>query len=277
MNEVYRVWFFAGGETTDNRFNTFTGSFIKLMRKIFKDHFEYIRGVYFSNSMFNVLWALSNAQKPILSPESSKITRTALNQIIDREHCSDEQLIIISSSYGSVVAAQTACSLAEQNRNFAYFKKPFHLVLGASMVASGSGLYRQLLKYQREGYIGTIIHDEIQDEGDNSVGIGGKSRLEAYINAFGIMFPFLSFRFKGPSFLNTNPEKGHIHRKRSMTVQKAIDFITIILIKYQLAGNMYMEKAEKAISETVGKEMKKDRNIGYAELHQDRSSMHQLP
>ncbi len=274
MNEGYRVWFFAGGETTDDRFNTFTGSFIKLMNKIFEDRFEFIRGVYFSNSVFNVLWALNNAQNPIINPQSRKITRTALSQIIDHEHCSDEQLIIISSSYGSVVAAQTACFLVEQNRNYAYFSKPFHLVLGASMVASGSALFRLLLKYQREGYIGTIIHEEIQDEGDNSVGIGGISRMEAYRNAFGIMFPFLSFRFKGPSFLNINPVKGHIHRKRSMTVQKAIDYINIILVKNRLAGNLYMEKAEKVLFEAAGKERKKEENNGYAELHRGDNELH---
>jgi hypothetical protein len=43
--------------------------------------------------------------------------------------------------------------------------------------------------------------------------------------------------------MNTHPEKGHLHRRRSKTVQKAIDYIDVILIKNRLAGNHYMEKA----------------------------------
>jgi hypothetical protein len=53
------------------------------------------------------------------------------------------------------------------------------------------------------------------------------------------MFPIFSGKFKGPSFLNTDPETGHIHRRRSKTVQKAIDYINIILIKNKLAGEYY--------------------------------------
>ena len=75
------------------------------------------------------------------------------------------------------------------------------------------------------------------------------SRFEAYSNAFGLMFPLFSRKFKGPSFLNIHPEKGHIHRKRSKTVQKAIEYINIILIKNRLAGNHYMEKAVAVVNE----------------------------
>jgi hypothetical protein len=63
------------------------------------------------------------------------------------------------------------------------------------------------------------------------------------------MFPFFSKKFKGPSFLNTHPEKGHVHRMRSKTVQKALDYIDIILIKHKLAGTHYMEKAITVIEE----------------------------
>ena len=201
LNGKYKVWFFAGGETRDNRFNIFTGSFIRLMKKIMED--------------------------AGLSPET--------------------QLIITSSSSGSIVAAQTACYLAQKNRNNVYFRKPFHLVLGASMISSRSDLYKKLIHYQRKGTIGIILHDEVQDHGDSSAGVGGISKLEAYRNAFGLMFPFLSRKFKGPSFLNTNPETGHIHRRRSRTTQKAIDYINIILIERRLAGDYYKGKALEVI------------------------------
>jgi len=39
MDEKYMIWFFAGGETRDDRFNIFTGSFIRLMKQILVDDF----------------------------------------------------------------------------------------------------------------------------------------------------------------------------------------------------------------------------------------------
>ena len=119
MSENYKVWFFAGGETRDDRFNIFTGSFIRLMKTILEDDFDFIKGIFRKSAAGNVLWALNNAQKPDPDPGSKKIFTTAFNQII--ESVSPEtRLTIISSSTGSVVAAQTACYLAQKNRNREY-------------------------------------------------------------------------------------------------------------------------------------------------------------
>ncbi|MGC1389746.1 MAG: hypothetical protein WA816_01805 [Bacteroidales bacterium] len=251
LGDRYKVWFFAGGETRDDRYNIFTGSFIRLMNKILGDNFELIKGIYFRPPMMNVIWALNNAQKPISNPGYEKIFIVAFRQIIDAGLSPETQLIITSSSSGSVVAAQTACYLAQNNRNNIYFKKPFHLVLGASMISPLSDLYKQLIQYQKEGTIGIILHNEVQDEGDTSAGVGGISRLEAYRNAFGLMFPFFSGKFRGPSFLNTNPVTGHIHRRRSKTVQKAIDYINIILVEHRLAGDYYREEALEVIKNEI--------------------------
>lgn len=250
-NDKYKVWFFAGGETRDDRFNIFTASFIRLMKKILGDDFEFIKGIYYKYPMMNVIWALNNAQKPVTNPEYKKMFMVAFRQIIDAGLSPDTQLVIISSSSGSIVAAQTACYLAQKNPKNIYFRKPFHLVLGASMISPLSDLYKQLIHYQKEGTIGIILHDEIQDKGDTSVGVGGISRLEAYRNALGLIFPFFSKKFKGPSFLNTNPKTGHIHRRRSKTVQKAIDYINIILIEHRLAGDYYMEKAAAVLKDEI--------------------------
>ncbi len=247
----YKIMFFAGAETRDDRYNVFTGSFIRFMKEIFEEKFEVIKGVYYKSSVINVLWALNNAQKPIKNPEEQRVTGTAFRQIVEAGLSPETQLIITSSSSGSIVAAQTACYLAEKNRNNIYLKKPFHLVLGASMISQESGLFNQLQKFQREGTIGIILHNEIQDAGDNSVGVGGVSRKEAYSNAFGLMLPWFSGKFYGPSFLNAHPEKGHIHRKRSKTIQKALDYIDIILIKNRLAGDYYMEKAAELINHEI--------------------------
>ncbi|MBI5008923.1 MAG: hypothetical protein HZB98_04610 [Bacteroidia bacterium] len=247
----YKVWFFAGAETRDNRFNKFTGSFISIMNEIFGEDFDYIKGVFYNSNLSNVIWALNNAQKPISDPASSKFTSGSFRQMVSNGYDRDARLVIISSSSGSIVAAQLACYLSEQNKIREYFSNPFHLVLGASMVSPESQLFRKLLKYQDEGIIGTILHDEIQDEDDNAFGVGGKTRFEAYRNALGITFPFLSGRYKSPSFLNTHPENGHIHRKRSMTVKKALDYIDIILVKHKLAGNHYSVKAQNLLEEKI--------------------------
>jgi hypothetical protein len=249
INEKCKVLFFAGGETRDDKFNIFTGSFIRLMKKILEDDFDFIRGIYFKFPIINVIWALNHAQNPVINADHKKIITKAFEQIVETCHTPEIQLVIISSSSGSVVAAQTACYLAEMNKNNLYFKKPFHLVLGASMIARQSALFKQLIQYQEKGKIGIILEKEMQDDGDTSYGVGGTTRMEAFKNALSLMLPLFSGKFKGPSFLNTNPETGHIHRRRSKTVKKAIDYINIIMIEKGLAGDHYKEKALSVIKE----------------------------
>jgi hypothetical protein len=247
LNGKIMVWFFAGGETRDNKFNVFTGSFIRLMKQILEQDFDYIKGIYFTTPMMNVAWALNNSQKPIINPGKNRIIDVAFRQLISNSYSPDTQLIIVSSSTGSVIAAQIACYLAEKNENNLLFKKPFHLALGSTMISTHSTLFKQLIHYQSKGHIGKLIHNELQDEGDNSTGAGSTSRFRAWFNAIGLMAPYLSWKYKGPSFLNTHPENGHLHRKRSQTVQKAIDYIHVILIKHRLAGDYYLERAKAVI------------------------------
>jgi hypothetical protein len=244
------IWFFAGGETRDDKFNVFTGSFIRLMKQIAESQFDYVRGIYYSTNMMNVVWALNNAQRPVKPGLRNKFAKTAFRQMISNGYCPDTQLVIVSSSSGSVVAAQAACYLAEVNHDRLFFKKPFHLALGATMISKESELFNQLKTYQKEGLIGKIVFDELQDEGDDSAGLGSTSRGKAWSNAFGIMFPFFSRKYNYPSFLNIHPVKGHIHRRRSQTVQKAVDFIKVMFIDYKLAGDHYSERA-KAVIEKI--------------------------
>jgi hypothetical protein len=245
MNEEqkYHVAFFAGGETRDNIFNTFTGSFIKLLTQIFEENFTLVKGIYFRYPMQNVIWALNNAQKPLIKPEKNKIISAAFKQLILGKTKSHDVLIILSSSSGGIVAAQTACYLAQENIKNNYYLRPFHVAIGTSLISKQSALYLKLLDYQHKGIIDKIIFDEIHDAEDSVNGVGGRSRREAYSNAFGLIFPALSKKFEGPSFLNTDHEKGHYHRRRSQTVQKAQDFIEVIFQKNKLAGNKYSERA----------------------------------
>jgi hypothetical protein len=244
----YKVWFFAGAETTDNKYNVFTGSFIRLMTEILDDDFDFIKGINSRFSVVNVIKALLNAQRPVRTGPFLGEIKAACDQILEDSLHRDTQIIITSSSSGSIFAAQAACYLAEGNRNNLFFINPLHLVLGASMLSPQSELYKRLIHFQREGLIGTIIHDEIQDIGDNTFGVGGSSRSEAFRNALGVAFPFFSKKYFGPSLLNKHPQKGHIHRIRSMTVQKAVDYINIILIRHAMAGATYREKAAQVLA-----------------------------
>ena len=248
IKQEYRAVFFGGGETRDNLFNVFTGSFVRLLSTLMEENFSFIKGIYYRYPMLNVIWALNNAQKPLKNPEKNRITSEAFRQIVPDKRNSETILIILSSSSGSIVAAQTACYLAEENILNRYFVKPFHLVMGTNIISKESDLYLRLLDYQKAGIIGTIIFDELHDEGDSINGTGGRSRAEAWSNAFGLILPFLSARFRGPSFLNTDPEKGHLHRRRSQTIQKAIDFIEVIFIRNKLAGDYYRQKAVSVLA-----------------------------
>lgn len=248
INNKVVAWFFAGGETDDNKFNVFTGSFIRIMKKIMDHNFEYVKGIYFRTPMMNVIWALNNSQKPVPDPGKSRIIDSACKQII-QSLSTDNQLILLSSSTGSAVAAQVACHLAKKIMVNNYPGKSFHLALGATIISKESELYKRLERYREGGIIGSLIYDDLQDEGDNSTGVSGRSRREAYNNAFGLILPFLSQKFHGPSFLNINPETGHLHRRRSQTVKKAIDYVEVLLIKHKLAGDLFCEKAKIVIEE----------------------------
>ncbi len=247
----YMVWFFGGGEARNNRFNVFTGSFIRLMKQIMGYEFEFIRDIYYNSNMLNVIWTLNNCQRPLKNPHRNRFINTASRQIFSNGYNPDIQLVLVASSTGSTIAAQTACYLAEQNRDRLHFRKPIHLGLGSSIISKESELYKRLIDFQKKGSLGTIIFDDLLDANDNSLGIGGSTRREAWSNAFGLMFPIFSRKFSGPSFLNTHPEKGHIHRKRSKTVQKALDYIDVLLVEHKLTGEKYAEKAKAVISKEL--------------------------
>ncbi len=246
------VWFFAGGETRDDKFNVFTGSFIRLMKLIMEQDFDYVKGIYFRLPMMNVIWALNHAQRPISNHKVNGFPAVAYHQMISTGLTPDTQLVILSSSCGSVIAAQAACYLAERNRDNCFLNKPFHLALGSSLISKESELFKRLENYHKEGVIGKFIHDDLQDEGDNSFGIGGITKKEAYLNVFGIILPVFSKKYKGPSFLNTHPQKGHLHRRRSQTVRKALDYIDVLFIKHKLAGDQYCQKAKMLIEKESG-------------------------
>jgi len=252
----YMVWFFAGGESRDDKFNVFTGTFISFMKSILGNDFDLIKGIYFSMPVMNVIWALNHSQHPVRSSGRKGIPERALGQMIHDTLLPDTRLVMVSSSSGSVIAAQVACYLAMRNNDWLILREPFDIALGSTLISRDSEVFRTLVRFQKKGIIGKILYDELQDEGDNSTGIGGTSRRQAWSNALGIAFPLFSKKYNAPSFLNTNPETGHIHRRRSQTVQKALDFIQVMLVDNKLAGDFYCEKAIRFIARETEKSFK---------------------
>jgi hypothetical protein len=246
----HRVFFFAGGDHREGEGNAFTSNFIRYLSIIFGQEFSVIRDIYHTSPLMNVIWALNRAQEPVRFPEKNRIIATSVGQIIRDSGISRSELTLVSSSYGSVVAAQAACFLAGRQMREPFLAGPFHLALGASMVSVRSGLYGKLLHYQKNGIIGKILYDDLQDDGDNSTGIGGSNRLEAYVNGLGICFPYLSPRHRGPSFLNNDPVSGHLHRVRAQSIQKAEDFVHTILIHHRLGGEEAKRKAEELLRQS---------------------------
>ncbi len=243
---THRFFFFAGGDYVEGEGNAFTANFIQYFSSILGQQFNVIKGIYKSPSLANVIWALNRAQKPVKHPERNRILASSMDQIVQDPQTAVSRLIIVSSSYGSVVAAQVACNLAERQLKENFLSQPFDIALGASMVSKESELYCKLLYYRDKGIIGTIIYDALQDEGDNSNAIGGTTKMEAFANGLGICFPILTRKFEGPSFLNNHPVNGHLHRVRAQTVQKAKDFVRTILVDYQLGGVEALKKIEES-------------------------------
>jgi hypothetical protein len=244
MTMAHRFFFFAGGDYNGGQGNTFTSNFIRYLAEVIGHRFSVIEGIYHHRPVMNVIWALNRAQEPLKAPLQNQIIASSVNQILTCPQTHGSKLTLVSSSYGSVVAAQTACHLAEVHLEEKRLTHPFNLALGASMVHEQSGLLRKLEYYQQQGVIDKILLSELHDDGDNSNGLGGRTRFEAYSNGLGICFPILSRKFSGPSFLNNDPVHGHLHRVRAQSIQKAKDFIQTILIDHELGGKENKAKAE---------------------------------
>lgn len=228
MGPDQNIWFFAGGDHGKGDLNLFTGSFINFMTERYGSGFRLISGIYNRYPFLNVVWGLTHAQKPLKANTKNRILHTSCRQILSDHNRNQSGVHIVSSSYGSVVAAQVACCLARKMETGKLETIPLNVALGATMISKHSLLYKALADYHKKGFIKKLVYDELQDAGDNAMGIGGQTRFGAYLRGFGICFPFLTLKYKGPSFLNKNPKTGHLHRKRAQSVEKARDFMRVM-------------------------------------------------
>jgi hypothetical protein len=242
--KVYSFFFMPGGGYHGKHSpNAFTRTYCGFMKDLFGYDITIVDKPVSKASKSNIVWALNSWQKPMRKPERNKKTVIACRSIIDALHDETTDITIVSSSFGTVLAAQVGIMLADYLINTGKERPDVNLVMGASMVSKESKLYCKLGELRNEGKINRIIYDELQDPGDSATGICGKSRMGAY--ARGLRMSFVIFgKYKGqPSILNNNPNTGHLHLKRAQSVEKAENFLKVTLVEYGLAGQEIKEKA----------------------------------
>jgi hypothetical protein len=227
--------------------NTFTVTMCSYLEGLLGADFKIIEEPISKLAVTNVVWALFYGQQPIRQPEKNRKVMLAFKRIIADTLNQGGQINIIASSFGTVLASQLAIKLARFYESAAV-QPEINLILGASMLSKGSKLFQELLKFQQEGSITCIIHDELQDPDDNVNGMCGKSRLQAFANAFKITCVFGGNYLGQPSILNNHPYKGHIHLQSAQSVQKGKDFVVVSLIDYELAGPKVSERAKELLS-----------------------------
>jgi len=239
LEEIHRhvVWYVPGaniGARGDT--NLFTRTFCHEMRDIMGPKFMSVRCMNNPYSSGNVLWALWKGQYPLKWPGRDRRIRNSFRFLGIDSLVRTSHITLISSSFGSVLAAQLALYMVNNRAQLELGPEPVDLVFGSSMLSKESRLFRQLELMQSRNEIGIIIYDELQYPGDNVTAICGKTRFHAITEVFRIAFP-ITGTYKGqPSIFNRDPVEGHIHRIRESSTDKVLEYITASLIDHELAG-----------------------------------------
>jgi hypothetical protein len=213
------------------------------MRDIMGPKFMSVRCMANPYSSGNVLWALWNGQYPLRRPDHDRRIRNSFGYLGIDSLVRTSHITVISSSFGSVLAAQLALYMVNNRDKLGLGPEPVNLVFGSSMLSKDSPLFRQLETMQARHEIGCILYDELQYPGDNVTGMCGKTRFHAVTEVFRIAFP-ITGTYKGqPSIFNRDPESGHIHRIRESSADKVTEYIAVSLIDHELAGPYFKARA----------------------------------
>lgn len=249
--ENHQVFYFfpGGGYYGRHSPNTFTYTFCCYMEALLENEFVVVTEPISRITAGNVVWALWYGQKPLSQPQKNKKARLAFERIMSEPHPKNGQIIIISSSYGTTLAAQTAIAVADYYRQAGLEPPKINLFFGASMISKKSKLFRKLEELRAEGVIGLIVYDELQDVGDNVTGMCGNSKLGAFLKAFEMAWVFVENYQGQPSILNNHPYHGHIHHQRAQSIDKGKEFVSVILIDYEMSGPKIRERATEVVSQ----------------------------
>lgn len=227
--------------------NLFTKIFCEDLLEILGDDNVLVLSSNHKSGFLNVAWALWNGQDPKRRAGKDKRIRNAYDQIVHHANINNRHITFTSTSYGSVVAAQTAIHLLrrqdEDGINF-----PVNLVFGHSMLCKKSALFSELENYRLKGRIGLIVYDEVQVPGDNVTGMCGETRIQAFRQALRMVRIF-GGTFQGqPSILNCDTIEGHIHRKNELSSGSARHYLSVIIVDKELGGPQTKAKAEKFLA-----------------------------
>jgi len=238
-----KVYFFPGLKYDPNNLKKFTKTFIRVMSgALGKKDFSTVT-VGHRNVPQNLQWQADHGSIPISNLKDDKVLRKSVKFVTDDFHkCNQgEPLNLVGSSYGSVVAAQTALYIAKNRDNLKISSETeISVTLITSAVSKTSPLYKALIN---AGV--TVIYDEVQDEGDNVTGIAGNTPEEGAQNTVGITLPWLSKKYSGPSILSDE----HIHNQRADDPEKAYNAIDVMLSDNELEGQTASDHATLEIFE----------------------------
>ena len=227
--------------------NVYTITMCSYLESLLGEDFCIIEEPVSQSTVTNVVWALIYGQHPMRHPEKNRKVKLAFDRILADSLDHAGQITIIASSFGTILASQLAISLAGGNNPLLHHPE-LNLVMGSSLLCKDSELFHELKALQHDGFIQYFVYDELQDAGDNTAGMCGKSRMEAFFNAIRITF-VLDKGYRGqPSILNNHPNKGHIHLQRAQSIKKGKDYVKVILVDYALAGPRIRERTREALN-----------------------------
>lgn len=240
----HKYYFFPGsGNFGGNEPNVFTLTFCMYMEELLGEDFLVVAEALSHKHLINIAWALWNGQRPLNNPKLDTRTRKTFERIATDPHDLPDTITIVSSSFGTVIAAQVGIYLANHCRENGRFHQKIDIIFGASMLSKDSDLFLELEALQKEGMVRHIVYNELQDPGDNVTGMCSNSRLSAFVNAFEIACIFGGTHRGQPSILKDDPNNGHIHLQRAQSVDKAREFVRVIFIDHELARPEIREKA----------------------------------
>jgi hypothetical protein len=197
--------------------NTFTKCYCGYMEELLGDDFTIIEKPVSKSSFVNVVWALSNGQRPLRKPEKNKKVIVAFSSIMEGLNDETTDINNISSSFGTVLTAQVGIYLSEYFSLNGGQHPAINLAMGASMISKESKLFMKLEELRDKGFITYIIYDELQDPGDSVTGMCGKSKIGAYLRGLRMSIVVFGKYMGQPSILNNNPKTGHIHLQRAQS------------------------------------------------------------
>ena len=220
---IYKTYYIPGAGFCKKDYKdatTFNYELITSCKELLKDDFITIESSKMKipllplRASLSGRWSILNGHSQLDYKEHKNIERSIkeIENTYDTKKCN--KLNLIGSSYGSVVAANTAIALLERNNTIDSLGV---LVLSSSMIHPESDIGLKLKKLNQENKIETIYYHSTPN--DNITSCSGKSREEAKRGFKNVVFK------SSPSIMNL---KKHAHNIASRTPKRAHDLLDFL-------------------------------------------------